>query len=373
VIDPQTVAVFTEHRNATHHINFVAPFEGGAAGPGVGFTLSGDEIAALGAADLHARLEHACTSRRIGLAVLSRLVGEGADSVRTYFQRRGVPVCFHIDDWLFGLPPDLGPPYVARYDHAFGVRLQAALQAADAVLCATPHLAALVRARVPGKPVLTLPGICYRPFPGRRPALRARLARARRRLVQRRRVVVGYAGSSSHLRDLALVLPALHQLMERHPAVHFQTLGMPAPACLAARWPGRVSALGYSRDYAGYLRTLYELGWDIGLCPLVDDEFNRSKTATKLAEYTACGVPALCSDVVPYRDVLATAPGARLVPAAGWPQALQDWCSDETARRAGWRAAEQALLARGAAQPAAALMAALGRVARGAPALPSSA
>lgn len=134
--------------------------------------------------------------------------------------------------------------------------------------------------------------------------------------------MVGYAGSRSDLRDLELVVPALQELMARRPDVHFETFGMPAPQALALRWPDRVSTVGFSPEYGGYLRTLYTLGWDLGLCPLVDDEFNRCKTATKLAEYTACGIPALCSDVVPYRQVLGRVSAAPLVAPGDWPDAL---------------------------------------------------
>ena len=365
MIERAAVAVFTEHFNATYVINFAAPFAAPSATgcAGHGFAMTADEMDTFEAPALGRRLDEACDRHGLRLAVLSRVVGAASRRVREHFARRGVPDCLHLDDWLFGVPPELGPNYAARYDAAFCTDLQQLMEGMDAVLCSTPHLAARVRQLSCGVPVLAVPGICYRPFPAQRLALRTRLGRARRRLENSGRVVVGYAGSRSHLRDLELVVPALQELMARRPEVHFETFGMPAPQALALRWPGRVRAVGFSPAYGDYMHTLYTLGWDLGLCPLVDDEFNRCKTATKLAEYTACGIPALCSDVVPYRQILGRVPDASLLAPGDWADSLGRWCGDSVTRRAGWQAADRALRDVGADRPAAAILQAWDRVA----------
>jgi glycosyltransferase involved in cell wall biosynthesis len=42
--------------------------------------------------------------------------------------------------------------------------------------------------------------------------------------------------------------------------------------------------------------------FDIGLAPLVDNRFNRSKSFIKILEYAALGVPFIASPVGPYAD-----------------------------------------------------------------------
>ena len=43
--------------------------------------------------------------------------------------------------------------------------------------------------------------------------------------------------------------------------------------------------------------------WDVGLAPLVDSAFNRSKSDLKWLEYTGLGLPGVFSDVDPYGSV----------------------------------------------------------------------
>ena len=42
------------------------------------------------------------------------------------------------------------------------------------------------------------------------------------------------------------------------------------------------------------------MNFDIGICPIVDDEFNRNKSQLKWSEYGALKVPSVCSDLPPY-------------------------------------------------------------------------
>jgi hypothetical protein len=49
-----------------------------------------------------------------------------------------------------------------------------------------------------------------------------------------------------------------------------------------------------------YNETLAKLNFDIGLCPLVDNRFNRSKSAIKFYEYAMVGTATLASKIPPY-------------------------------------------------------------------------
>jgi glycosyltransferase involved in cell wall biosynthesis len=43
------------------------------------------------------------------------------------------------------------------------------------------------------------------------------------------------------------------------------------------------------------------IDFDIGICPLLDTQFSRSKSHIKALEYMARGMPVVASDVEPYR------------------------------------------------------------------------
>jgi glycosyltransferase involved in cell wall biosynthesis len=44
---------------------------------------------------------------------------------------------------------------------------------------------------------------------------------------------------------------------------------------------------------------------DIGICPLVDNDFNRAKSNIKSLEMSLCKIPCIASDVEPYKKSLA--------------------------------------------------------------------
>lgn len=55
-------------------------------------------------------------------------------------------------------------------------------------------------------------------------------------------------------------------------------------------------------DYEKFIRAFYKLGFDIGLAPLRDSIFHRSKTNNKYREYSGCGVAGVYSAIDVYTD-----------------------------------------------------------------------
>lgn len=78
-------------------------------------------------------------------------------------------------------------------------------------------------------------------------------------------------------------------------------------------------------DYDTYIRSLYSGGFDIGLAPLNDDEFHRSKTNTKFRDYGACGIAGVYSNVDVYSDCIKDGETGILVKntAEGWYQGIK--------------------------------------------------
>ncbi|MCQ6559729.1 glycosyltransferase [Paenibacillus mendelii] len=106
-------------------------------------------------------------------------------------------------------------------------------------------------------------------------------------------IVIGYEGGAKE-EDFAPVIPALHKILDYyggfvrmeffgyvpvsladHPSVHFEEGGM---------------------NYKDFIKKLNRCNWDIGIAPLNDNPFNRSKTNNKLREYGACRIPGIYSN-----------------------------------------------------------------------------
>ncbi len=95
-----------------------------------------------------------------------------------------------------------------------------------------------------------------------------------------------------------IFLPALRRLMDeegRRVEAHFWGPRPPAELPAARRH-------AVVHDYDRFLRRFSAAGFEIGLAPLADDIFHRSKTNTKFREYGACGIAGVYSDVEVYSD-----------------------------------------------------------------------
>ena len=95
-----------------------------------------------------------------------------------------------------------------------------------------------------------------------------------------------------------IFLPALRRLLdEAGPRIEVHFWGPRPPAELPA-----VRHHAVVHDYNRFLRRFSAAGFEIGLAPLADDVFHRSKTNTKFREYGACGIAGVYSDVEVYSD-----------------------------------------------------------------------
>ncbi len=121
------------------------------------------------------------------------------------------------------------------------------------------------------------------------------------------KVVIGWAGSITHDSDLKMMMPALGRVVEKHSNVHVELLGGIVPGKLAEFTKGwskdakkRVQMKFGCQAWDKYPALMKEQAWDIGIAPLVDDEFNKGKSHIKWMEYAMCGTPCVASDVYPY-------------------------------------------------------------------------
>lgn len=110
-----------------------------------------------------------------------------------------------------------------------------------------------------------------------------------------------WAGGSSHYADLAEVADTLTELMRSYPQLHFYFLGVPFEGIVKNMDPKRVHSYPWIEPH-GHGYRLACMGADIGLCPLVDMEFNRAKSSVKYYEYSAVKMATVAKNIPPYSD-----------------------------------------------------------------------
>lgn len=164
---------------------------------------------------------------------------------------------------------------------------------------------------------------------------------------------LGWAGSYSHHEDLLMIKPVIKRILDQYPFVRFVYCGYGGMGTSASSTltfgkdifsdiplNRREYYLGVEADYwPNKLKTLY---FDIGIAPLVDDEFNAGKSAIKWMEYATVGVPGVFSDTNVYRGTVQHGVNGYLARTEeDWYRYLSKLILDETIRKA---IARQALL-----------------------------
>lgn len=139
---------------------------------------------------------------------------------------------------------------------------------------------------------------------------------------------VGFAGSASHIKELNMVLPVIAKLQKRYPFT-FVIFGMGNGGSVEAfhedakkQYESIYETWEYTKEiekfyelmediryewhnpvrWEIYPKTLAKLDLDIGICPLLDDDFNRCKTPIKMYEYSMVGTATLASKTTPFAE-----------------------------------------------------------------------
>ncbi|MCP1574903.1 glycosyltransferase involved in cell wall biosynthesis [Herbaspirillum rubrisubalbicans] len=116
-------------------------------------------------------------------------------------------------------------------------------------------------------------------------------------------IVIGLLGTSVTGPNFELVSDALRVLCERYPErLRLHLVGWECPP--AWRDHPAVRFDPFIHAYQDYAQQLRQWNWDIALVPLVDDDFNHSKSAIKYLEYSAAGIATAFSNTVVYNTLV---------------------------------------------------------------------
>lgn len=125
--------------------------------------------------------------------------------------------------------------------------------------------------------------------------------------IKKDKITIGWAGSRSHYDDLKMVMPALKYILNKNKNVELELCGGVEEEKVewlfgdtSQEYLDRVILTPGTGGYDTYPAFLANKGWDIGIAPLIDDEFNRCKSHIKWMEYAMYKVPCVASKVYPY-------------------------------------------------------------------------
>jgi glycosyltransferase involved in cell wall biosynthesis len=116
-----------------------------------------------------------------------------------------------------------------------------------------------------------------------------------------RRLRVGWVGGASHGRDVHTCTPSVRKFIKRENDWDLYlggndyrpTFKVPLDRAHFEPWHA------VTDDTEAYYASM---DFDIGLCPVLETDFAKSKSAIKAIEYGARGIPVIASDVTCYRD-----------------------------------------------------------------------
>jgi glycosyltransferase involved in cell wall biosynthesis len=115
---------------------------------------------------------------------------------------------------------------------------------------------------------------------------------------------IGWIGGRAHYNDLMMVAPVLKEFLQKNPDITLCLVNSAIKdSCkaLGKEYPfeglSNVHYADRSVPINRYASFMASFGYDIGLAPLVDCNFNRSKSNLRWLEYSALKIPTIASDV----------------------------------------------------------------------------
>jgi hypothetical protein len=264
------------------------------------------------------------------IIVFCRYSGPAYKPIIDWARREKVPMMYHIDDDLLAIPPDIGANKHAL--HNAPERLAAVrnlLAAADLVYASTDRLRLRLLDYFPDLPIVAGKIYCSGAV------LQEPDAGPTRK--------IGYMASADHAHNLARVLPAIEQMLERNPDVRFELFGsIPVPSPLM-RFGDRICTAPPITNYAEFLTEFAAYGWHVGICPLSPIEFNLMKANTKWVEYTSIGAAVVASRGTVYDECCSANCGILADSPDEWLAALEFLINDNEGRLAMVRRAQEKL------------------------------
>jgi len=278
---PLRLLVIADGFGATQQISFITPLRRWRAAGAAAIRLIDERQLQkvrhkAGADGVEAFLEGEFRVFRPTILILSRYAGEDHGTLFALASANRIPVVYHLDDDIFETPIALGIDIYRRYNHPRRVHAMYRIaEGADLVFTSTPTLAERVRQRLKPKRLIVADAYVgadvHDPAgpesAGSKPPGEVRL---------------GYMASAGHAFDFELAEGAVTSLLLAIPQLTFHLFGSIAgPGVAEIAGERVVRQLRVAGSYEDFRKALGGLGWDIGLAPLRNNDFNACKAPTK--------------------------------------------------------------------------------------------
>jgi glycosyltransferase involved in cell wall biosynthesis len=137
-------------------------------------------------------------------------------------------------------------------------------------------------------------------------------------------LTIGLVGSASHHEDWKLIAGPMRRIRARFPDVRFLVAGY-----LPDYLEGVATEHVPWQDIAAYQATVNRI--DIGLCPLLADDFNKRKTPIKAMEYALAHAAVVASPIL-YRELIGSR-GTLARSESDWEAAIATYITDADRRK----------------------------------------
>lgn len=255
--------------------------------------------------------------RRYDLATLQNLINA---------KQHGIKIIYEVDDDLFNVPSTSKKAHKFYSAKDVMQNMQAFLNNADAITVSTQALANAIRKRISTTPIFIVEN--YLDVDSWVKAY------AEKQTIAKKCVTIGWMASSTHKADAPLVTPALLKIMKKHKNVRLNLIGWVGWKEIGKEFEPFKDRITTS-DWVN-ISALPEkmMDFDIGIAPLVDNEFNKCKSAIKIFQYWALGIPAVVSDLPEYASKIDNNVDGFLVKSSEqWYDHLEKLVSDDNARK----------------------------------------
>lgn len=148
----------------------------------------------------------------------------------------------------------------------------------------------------------------------------------------KKEIRIGWQGGASHYEDLFMVHKHVINILKKHKNVKFVFFGDMRFQGLFKDAPQNQIEWHPWVKHNAYPFQLALLNLDIGLCPVVDNQFNRNKSAIKWMEYSTMKFMTIASNIPPYSKVITDKETGLLVGDDGWFDALDQAVQDKNLR-----------------------------------------
>lgn len=149
----------------------------------------------------------------------------------------------------------------------------------------------------------------------------------------KKNIRIGWQGGASHYEDLFMIRDVIGEILKKYPQVTFVYSGDMKLYGQFRNFPMERIECHTWVNYEVYPYKLACLNLDIGLCPVVENEFNRNKSAIKYFEYSMVGAASIASDWPPYSPCITDRKDGLLVKPEQWFSAIEELILDVDKRQ----------------------------------------